>query len=65
MYKPTIQAVAKAAQWKETEVYFYREGSQGQAGWSCSLPDSTNVALLAATKQIVHVHDPRTVFGPL
>lgn len=30
-----------------------------------SLPDSTNVALLAAAEQIAHVHDRRALFGPL
>lgn len=29
------------------------------------LPDSTNVALSATTKQIVHIHDPRSVLSPL
>lgn len=49
-------AVVKFTQTKE---------AQPQTGESAELPDSKNVALLAATKQIIYVHDPRTVFGPL
>lgn len=58
MYKniETHKAVLNFTQTKE---------AKPPTGESAELPDSKNVALLAATKQIIYVHDPRTVFGPL
>lgn len=45
--------------------FFSAQASQNNVSRAVGLPDSTDVALPATTKQVVHIHDPRGVFGPL